>query len=229
MVSELSFRGNGTQTNFTKWLKNLKQVGSNILITGDVPDPVSARASRNLFGREERRFRVLGLTDKTITNADARLPEETSFDDPKTWVIDQRCGERSVPQTASSVTSELDSLEANDARQLYNEIQTAISFYNEQADGLDPAELRVGIDSLFPLVQEDLPAAKRILRTLGTTIRGIHGMAHYHLRVPDDDEIVDQLMEFFDARIELRKRPPLNPEQRWYAPEIDAKTPWVEL
>lgn len=229
MVSELYFRGDGTQASFTKWLSNLKQVGSNILVTGDVPDAVSARASRNLFGREERRFRVLGLTDRTITNSDARLPDETSFDDPKTWVIDQRCGERSVPQSVGNVISELDSLETNDARQLCDEIQTAISFYDEKADGLDPAELRVGIDSLFPLVQEDLPAAKRALRTLGTTINGVHGIAHYHLRVSDDDEIVDRLMELFDARIELRKRPPLNPEQRWYAPDIDAKTPWVEL
>lgn len=229
MTRELHFRGNGDNPRFTKWLSDLKQTGSNILLTGEVPDEVSAQASRYLFGREIRRFRVLALTDQTITNADARLPADTSSDDPDTWIIDQRCGERSVPATAGSFTSDLGPLEAGDAQQFSNEIQTAISFYDEKAEGLDPAELRVGVDSLFPLVQEDASAAKRVLRTLGATVRGVRGMAHYHLRVSADEEIVEELMPLFDARVELRKRPRRNPEQRWYAPDIDAKTPWMEL
>ncbi|WP_135824301.1 DUF7504 family protein [Halorussus ruber] len=229
MTAELRFRGGGTNPRFSKWLANLKQVGSNILITGEVPDAVSARASRSFFGREERRFRVLGLTDQSITSAEARLPDETSSADPTTWVIDQRRGERSVPATATGVTDELDPLETDDARQLREEIQTAISFYDEQADGLAPAELRVGVDSLFPLVERDRSATKRVLRTLGATVRDVHGMAHYHLRVPADADVVEDLMHLFDARVELRKRPRRNPEQRWYAPEIDATTPWMEL
>lgn len=229
MTTELPFRGEGDDPQFSQWLSNLKQVGSNILVTGEVPDEVAARASRYLFGREGRRFRILALTDRTITNADARLPEDTSPDDPTTWIIDQRRGERSVPAPASGVTSDLDPLVTDDAQQLCNEIQAAISFYEREADGLDPAELRVGVDSLFPLVQQELSATERTLRTLGATVRGVHGMAHYHLRVPDDDEIVKELMPSFDARVELRKRPRRNPEQRWYAPDLDARTPWMEL
>lgn len=229
MKNEIRFRGGVDEPRFSQWLSDLKQVGSNLLVTGEVPDEVSAAASSRFFGRADRRFRVLALTDKTITNAEARLPDETTFDDPTTWVIDQRCGERSVPTTEANATPNLDSLETGDARQLCNEIQTAISFYDERADGLAPAELRVGIDSLFPLVQEDLSAAKRALRTLGATVRGVQGMAHYHLRVPHDDETVEELMPLFDARIELRKRPRHDPEQRWYATDLDAKTPWMEL
>lgn len=229
MTTELRFRGSGDNPRFTKWLSELKQTGSNILITGEVPDEVSAQASRYLFGRELRRFRVLALTDQTIENAEARLPADTSADDPDTWIIDQRCGERSVPATAGDFTTDLRTPETADAQALCNEIQTAISFYDEKADGLDPAALRVGVDSLFPLLQDDRSATERALRTLGATVRGVQGMAHYHLRVPDDDEIVEELMGLFDARIELRKRPRRNPEQRWYAPDIDAKTPWMEL
>lgn len=229
MKKELRFRGGVDRPRFTKWLSDLKQVGSNLLVTGEVPHEVSAQASSYLFGRADRRFRVLALTDKTITNADARLPDDASFDDPTSWVIDQRCGERSVPATEASGLADSDCSETCDAHQLCNEIQTAISFYDEQADGLDPAELRIGIDSLFPLVQEDLSATKRALRTLGATVRGVQGMAHYHLRVSHDDEIVEELMPLFDARIELRKRPRQNPEQRWYATDLDAKTPWMEL
>ncbi|WP_115863040.1 DUF7504 family protein [Halorussus litoreus] len=233
MTAEVRFRGgeheSGEDTRFRRWLADLKQAGSNILITGEVPDEVSARATRTLFGRDLRRFRVLALTDQSVTNVDARLPDDASSDDSSTWIIDQRRGERSVPATAGTLTSELGSLQLDDIQQLRNEIQTAISFYDENADGLDPAELRVGVDSLFPLLEEDREATQRALRTLGATVRGVQGMAHYHLRVSEDDEIVDELMPLFDARIELRKRPRRTPEQRWYAPEFDAKTPWMEL
>lgn len=228
MTTELRFRG-GSNARFSKWLANLKQVGSNILITGEVPDSVSAQASRNFFGRADRRFRVLGLTDQTITSADSRLPADSSFSDPTTWIIDQRQGERSVPATASGVTDELNPLKTDDASQLCEEVRTAIDFYDAEADGLDPAELRVGVDSLSPLVERDLDATERALRTLGATVRGVQGMAHYHLRVPAADEIVEDLMHLFDARVELRKRPRRTPEQRWYAPDIDAATPWMEL
>lgn len=229
MNTRTRFRGDGDDSRFAKWLSDLKQSGSNILITGAVPDAVSARASRHFFGREERRFRILGLTDQTITSGGARLPDDASFDDPTSWIIDQRRGERSVPVTANCVTSDLNPPETDDAQQLCDEVQTAISFYEKQASGLDPAELRVGIDSLFPLVQEDLSTTEHTLRTLGATVRGVQGMAHYHLRVHDDDEIVDELMPLFDARVELRKLSRRNPEQRWHAPEIDAKTMWMRL
>ncbi|WP_128476170.1 DUF7504 family protein [Halorussus pelagicus] len=230
MTSELRFRGSGANPNFSQWLTDRKERGSNILLTGEVPDAVSARISRFLFGGDEpRRFRVLGLTDQSIRNAATRLPSDTSYNDPETWVIDQRRGERSVPASAERFARDSEPLETDDARQLCEEIQTAIRFYDERADGLAPAELRVGVDSLFPLLQEDRETTERVLRSLAAAVRGVHGMAHYHLRVPDDDPLVADLMDLFDARVELRKRPRRNPEQRWHAPDIDAVTPWMEL
>lgn len=229
MTEELHFRGDGEEPSFSRWLSNLKQVGSNILVTGEVPEEVSARASRAMFGRADRRFRVLALTDRTVSNAEARLPGEASFDDPTTWLVDQRNGERSVPETATNVTDDLCSPEMDDTSKLCNEVQAAISFFEEEADGLAPAELRVGVDSLFPLVQTGLSGTERALRTLAATVRGVRGMGHYHLRVPVDDDVVEELTPLFDARVELRKRPRRSPEQRWYAPEIDATTPWMAL
>lgn len=229
MTADVRFRGESDVPRFTRWLANLKQVGSNILVTGEVPDEVSAVASRRLFGRTDRRFRVLALTDRSITDGHARLPDDASFDDPTTWIIDQRRGERSVPVTATGVTADLGSSATDDARSLCDEVRTAIDFYEREVGRLDPAELRVGVDSLFPLIQQDRTATERVLRTLGTAVRDVQGMAHCHLRVSDDDEIVDDLMALFDARIELRKLPGQKPEQRWYAPGIDAKTSWMQL
>lgn len=229
MEPDVRFRGPGDTPRFRDWLADLKQSGSNLLITGEVPDEVSAKASRKFFGRADRRFRVLALTDRGVEDADARLPEDASFDDPTTWLVDHRTGERSVPATAADVTADLSPPETDDARALRDEIHAAISFYEERADGLDPAELRVGVDSLFPVVEEDRATTEHVLRTLGATVRGVDGMAHYHLRVPDDDAVAEDLGSLFDARVELRKRPRRNAEQRWHAPEIDAHTPWMEL
>jgi len=229
MTVDAHFRGDGDSSRFTRWLADLKQTGSNILVTGEVPDKVSAAASRKLFGWDKRRFRVLALTDRSITDSHARLPDEASFDDPTTWVIDQRRGERSVPATATGVASDLGAPATDDARDLCEEMCAAVDFYADRTGGLDPAELRVGVDSLFPLVQEDRSATERVLGTLGDAVGDVQGMAHYHLRVPDDDEVVDDLMGLFDARIELRKLPNQNAQQRWHAPDIDATTSWMEL
>lgn len=229
MTVELRFRGDGDDENFQLWLRRLKRRGSNILVTGNVPDWLSATASRVLFGYGERRYRILSLIDRTIDSPESRLPETASAADATTWIIDQRNGERSIPAAATSAASYLDPPEKDNVRQLRDEIQTAISFYEEHSGGLDPAELRVGIDSLFPLLQRDTSATKQSLRTLGATVRGVHGMAHYHLRVTDDEAIVSELMPLFDARIELRRRPGMEPEQRWHVPELDKTTVWVAL
>ncbi len=229
MTVELRFRGDGDDANFQTWLQRLKKRGSNILITGNVPDWLSAKAARTLFGYGQRRYRILALVDRTIDSPESRLPEGASATDSTTWLIDQRNGERSIPVAATSAASHLRPPEKDNVRQLRGEIQTAISFYDERSEGLDPAELRVGIDSLFPLLQRDGAATKQSLRTLGATVRGVRGMAHYHLRVPDDEAIVDELTPLFDARIELRRNPGMQPEQRWHVPELDKTTVWIEL
>lgn len=226
-----SFRGSGSRLSFPRWLQKTKESGSNILVTGKVPREVSAQASRALFGRngDRRRYRILGLIGRESLDADARLPSDTSVDDSDTWVIDQCSSERSPAATASDVTGNLEPLDTGDFRQLCTEIQTAIGFYEGESGGLDPAELRVGVDSLELPVEQDLPATKNALRSLTASVHGVNGMAHYHLRRPDDAESVEELASLFEARIELRKRPKLNPEQRWHVPELGRTTEWIEL
>ncbi|WP_231184434.1 hypothetical protein [Haladaptatus sp. DYF46] len=229
MTSGLQFRGDDTDSNFHVWLQQLKRRGSNLLVTGNVPDSISAKAARALFGHGRKRYRILALIDRTIDSPESRFPEHASVADTTTWVIDQRNGERSIPAAASSAASYLDPPRKDNIHQLGEEIQTAIGFYEEHENGLDPAQLRVGIDSLFPLIQRDEGATKRILRTLTATVRGVSGMAHYHLRVRDEEPIVEELTPLFDARIELRRKPGLKPEQRWHVPELEKTTVWIEL
>ncbi|WP_423745852.1 hypothetical protein V5735_07830 (plasmid) [Haladaptatus sp. SPP-AMP-3] len=100
MTSELQFRGDDPDSNFQTWLQRLKQRGSNILVTGNVPDWISAKAARVLFGYGERRYRILALIDRTIDSPESRLPKRASPADATTWIIDQRNGERSIPTAA---------------------------------------------------------------------------------------------------------------------------------
>ncbi|WP_227355337.1 DUF7504 family protein [Haladaptatus salinisoli] len=226
MASRLEFRtGSGEGSNdsdvtFTEWLAGLKSRGSNLLVTGDVPRETSAEFSRTLFG-EGRRTRVLALTDPTALDADAHLPVPS--DDPNARVIDRRVDRRATAASGITAASEFD------RETLRTEVISAIGRYDVEVGGFDPAELRLGVDSVEALSGgDDLVTLEQFLRGLTAVVRGSSGMAHYHLRLPDDDSLVDDLSPLFDARIELRKRPG-RAEQRWHVPALGETTYWVEL
>ncbi len=227
MASRLEFQsrsGEGSATQnvrFTEWLAGLKTSGSNLLVTGDVPKETSAAFSRTLFG-QGRRTRILALTNPTTLDADAHLPVEPSA--PNTKVVDRRTDYRGTKSDRDTTSSS-----GLDKEMLRSELISAISHYDDRNDGFDPAELRFGIDSVDVLVGgDDIVSLEQFLRGLTAIVRGVNGMAHYHLRVPDDDPFIDELSPLFDARIELRKHPG-RAEQRWHVPDLDETTHWVEL
>ncbi|WP_458206129.1 DUF7504 family protein [Haladaptatus sp. NG-SE-30] len=228
MASRLEFRsrsGEGStemDVTFTQWLAGLKSHGSNLLVTGAVPKETSATFSRTLFG-QGRRTRILALTDPTALDADEHLP--VSPDVPNTRIIDHRIDSRATATepTASTAQPEFD------RRTLRSELISAIGHFDDEVGGFDPAELRLGIDSIEVLAGDDeLVSRNQFLRSITAIVRGVCGMAHYHLRVPDDDPLVDELSPLFDARIELRKRPG-RAQQRWHVSTLGETTHWVEL
>ncbi len=228
MTSRLEFQnesGEGSAVKhmtFREWLSGLKVRGCNLLVTGEVPEETSAAFSRTLFG-QGRRTRILGLVNPTTMDAESYLPRSSS--EPRTQVIDQRPGNRSAT-AADSTASQRAPIDRESFR---SALVSAIEAHNDRSDGFEPAELRVGIDSVEVLeMNDDLVSLTQFLRGITALVRGVHGMAHYHLRVPDDDPLVDELSPLFDARIELRKRPG-RAEQRWHVPTFNETTHWVEL
>ncbi|ODR82520.1 hypothetical protein BG842_14100 [Haladaptatus sp. W1] len=227
MVSRLKFRnesGEGSavrDVTFREWLSGLKVSGSNLLVTGEVPETTSAEFSQTLFG-QGRRTRILGLLNPATPAAESYLPG--SPDSPGTQIIDRRPDDRGTTTTCSNVHRPM-----VDRQTFRSEIVSAIGVHEERNGGFEPAELRLGVDSVELLeVNDDLVSVGQFLRGLTALVRGVHGMAHYHLRVPDDDPLVKELSPLFDARIELRKRPGWA-EQRWHVPELGETTHWVEL
>ena len=228
MTSRLEFQnesGEGStvqNVTFMEWLSGLKVRGSNLLVTGEVPEQMSAEFSQTLFG-QGRRTRILGLVDPIAIDAESYLP--VSSNGPDTEVIDQRPEYRA----ATTADSTGDHRTPIDRESFRSALVSSIEVHNDRNDGFEPAELRLGLDSVEVLeMNDDLVSLTQFLRGITALVRGVNGMAHYHLRVQDDDPLVDELSPLFDARIELRKRPG-RPEQRWHIPTLDETTHWVEL
>ncbi|WP_227376904.1 DUF7504 family protein [Haladaptatus halobius] len=211
-------------------LRELKRQGCALLITGEVPEHVTAKATKRLLGDPNcGRKRLLAFTDATSEHIDDCLPSGVKRNAPDVWIIDP-CGiDRAIPSTADDI--ELPKAdEGSELNRLRQELVQAVGYFDDVAEGLDPAELRVSIDSLeYMLEANDLSPTERFLRTVAALVRGVRGMGHVHLPLPDDSATVQELSPLFDARIELRKRDTLAAEQRWHVPRHDITTIWTKL
>ncbi|USZ68279.1 hypothetical protein NGM10_00715 [Halorussus salilacus] len=213
-------------------LTRLKQDGCNLLVTGAVSEDVTEQATRTLLGApDEDRKRIVALADSGGRAVDERLPAGVDATGSDVWVVDQRAHRRSVPRAAESGEVDLPTPGDDDGlAQLREELVIAIDYFDGATDDLGPSELRLSVSSLGWLAHEHGPdAVTRFVRSVSAMVRGVRGMAHYHLPRPDDDDLVDRLSPLFDARIELRKRDGLPTEQRWHVPRHDQTTDWVRL
>ncbi|WP_458188336.1 DUF7504 family protein [Haladaptatus sp. NG-WS-4] len=229
--AEISFRGGGDSPEFHEVLSEFKERGCNILVSGRVSETTTNRTTIQLLGATtEERKRVLVLTDASARYVGAKLPPGTTVDDADVWAIGWGSDKRAVGAISTPTGPTLYSATATGLRELRADIVTAVSFFDEWADGLAPAELRLSFDSLVkPLEQCDRDDVERFVRIVTALVRGVSGMAHYHLPLPDDDELVRELSPLFDARVEVDQGDGLVPKQRWHVPEYDQTTNWVRI
>lgn len=210
-------------------LGRLKREGCNLLVTGEVPCAVSDAATRRLLGAPyEDRSRVLALTGPKPTRAHRRLPGGCRPGDPDVRVIEFHSHTRSAAATRPAGTRV--ERAGPSLVDLQVAIEGAIEEMDARADGLEPAELRFSLDSLRLLVEEcGSDDVREFLAAVTAAVEGVAGMGHYHLSVADDADLAGELSPLFDARIELRKRETVGPEQRWHVPRLDLSTNWVGL
>jgi hypothetical protein len=217
------FRGD-SPVEFTSYLAELKHRGCNLLVTGEVAERVTRQATRKLLGSAaERRRRVLVLADRDADDGDAFLPHGVGTDDDDVTVIAWCAGARSA--AASAPTAE----QSGGLADLQADVCSAMTGYEIEADGLDAAELRLGVVTVCTLLDRyDHDAVAHALDAVTSQVQQVRGMGHYHLPVPDDADEVAALAPLFDARIELRKPESAPPQQRWHVPEYGTTT-WVAL
>lgn len=195
----------------------LKRRGSGLLVVGETGDGTHLALSRRLLGRDDGqcRRRVVVLTDSPAT-AGRRIPDAAP---PDTYrVIDHR------PQTRSAAASTGGAPPPSDLDRLEAEIVDAIEALGPP-ESVEPAELRVCVDSLRPLVTDGgVQAVVTFLDTVLTAVRDRRGMAHAHLPVAYDAPLVGVFAPSFDAVIQLRPG-----EHRWHLTREDRATKWLPV
>jgi hypothetical protein len=178
-------------------------------------------ACRRLLGDggDESRRRLVVLTDG-VPGAEHRTGDET------TRVIDRRPATRGATATAPSGTDG-----PSDLVTLEREVVAAVESIDREADGLDPAELRVCLDSLRTIVDgHDPEAVEEFLDGVLTAVRDVDGMCHVHFPVERDGEAAERFADLFDATIEVQRPAGAERvEQRWHLHDPALSTDWLPL
>ena len=246
-----SVRGTGDSVsdddlaNFLDVLNELKSTGCNLLVVGDAPRELFTRASARMLGDDDAvRYRVLAATDATPGSIADRLPDPAESPRPvgeTTHLLNHVGAVRSVTAPAGATTpADLAGVkETRVADPQLTGLQCALvetidDFATDADDALDPAELRVGVDSLAPLVDfygEDV--VRRCLRIVGGYVRNHDAMAHYVLPKPYDSDLVRTLADDADAVVEVRLADATGDgrvgEQRWHVPNRELSVGWTPL
>ena len=211
---------------FESYLRALKRHGCNLLVTGEAGRDVFAAMTSRLMGAPSgRRQRLLALTNARASDAGSLLPGEVGVEDPDVTVFEYSTSTRAAATEAPSPHASSPTRE--EIFEFQDDICDAI---DAESDELAPGELRVGVVNLCPFVHEyETETVAEFTRTVGSAVLRARGMAHYCLPTSAHKPIVADLQPEFDARIEIRQGNAGLPMHRWYVPEYDITTPWVEI
>lgn len=186
------------------------------------------------------RCRAVATTDADEESVQSRLPSTTDATGSKTRLVACSRSVRSVASKSADQCVGQSSPEptlpdgpeiqpVGNRSELQAELLDAIETFDERADGLRPAQLRVGVDSLGPILDHGEESGVRELVTeVGDSVREHNGMAHFVLTESYDSERVQRLADAFDAVVELRVTED-GGEERWHLPDRDVTMPWVPL
>lgn len=212
-------------------LTRLKERGGNLLVVGSVPDDVVAAASASLFGdpRPGRRA-VVALADRGVATGDDRLARARVAPDAARVVAfrpaDGAATTRSAVASAVTVGDLPVRTVTGDLEAFRDAVVEAVYEADRAAGGLGPADLRLCVDSLRPVVAAD--AGEAFVGPVREAVEDVAGMAHYLLPTSLDANEVRAVQSLFDAVVELRVGT-AGPEQRWHLADSGFSTQWFRL
>lgn len=221
------------QNSVTETLSELKRRGCNILVVGTTALNARQALSRRFLGDAvaETRKRLFVFTDGVYTHE--RLGNGPQ-DADSLRVVSQSAVVRSATAGEGLSGSNLggpvatEYVEADELGSLSWAIGDAVTAF-ERSASLDAGELRLCFDSLSPLVDEHGDqSVRRFLSVVAGRVKSVSGMAHFHLSASSDDPRVDELVDSFDAVVELRVCDG-TPEHRWRFPDQKLTTEWMAL
>lgn len=217
---------------FAEVLAELKSRGCTALITGRAPEEAFDEVSTNfLGGGTQRRSRVFGLVDRDVSVARERLAAAGPGYEP-TIVVDAM---PDAPRAAAATQAELSNRSLAVRRTDYSlsgledELVRAVQDVRQLHGPFEPAELRVCLDSLRPLVERcDPDTLLSFLESVTDAVADADGMGHVVLPGDRTDPAIRAFYPAFDVHVELRNTSDCV-EQRWRFRDYDVPSPWIRL
>lgn len=237
MFSRKDWESGSDGEQFTETLSRLKRTGASVLVVGSVRPHQQRDVCRRLLGQAtaQPRRRVLVSTTGDSHDVSHQFDADINASDTLKHVsyATQARSTAATDTSSDTIESDAPSLEASQTTTTLADLGIAISSAIEEleteADGLAPAELRVGIDSLVPLLEEY--GAERVFKFVhlanGRT-RDTDGMIHYHLPMDRDSDVVSVLAPLFDIIIELREQNG-DFQERWSINDGDQSSGWISI
>lgn len=212
----------GELARFRRELTRLKRDGAALLIVGDAVDAHRGFCHKSLVRAS--------VTRRIFVNTDATYGYRPGqpIDRPRTTDVHvQFHAETRSATAAEPLTGDDPTTHAETLRDLGEAVSAAIDDASAAAD--QPAQLRLCVDSLLPLVDAtDAERVFRLLHPLLADCRGAAVMAHVHLPVAHAASLAHLFRPLFDAVVELQLRDGL-PSQRWHVDEVDVTTAWLPI
>jgi len=211
---------------FSNKLARLKRQGASVLVVGSVRPDHRQDTCRRLFGctTDHVRRRVLVSTTDGPHPASHHV-DTTDRETVSTITHDTRAC--SATATTSTVSPSIDPSTVDTLADLGIAIADAIDVFEADADILEPAEVRVGIDSLLPLLEEyGHRQVFKFLHLINGRTQDVDGIAHSHLPVERDARIVPTLSLLFDIVVEIREHDG-DYQERWVINDGAERSGWL--
>lgn len=222
-------RAEPTDGGFADELSRLKRRGASVLVVGSVQPDLCRDACRRLLGcgADRTRRRVLVSTTDGPHHVTHHVDETGS---EALSVIGYEAQARNAATAKQGATPSIGpETTAASLADLGMAIERAIEDFETAAATLEPAEVRLGIDSLLPLLEEyGRERVFKFLHLVNGRTRDADGMAHYHLPVERDARIVQTLSPLFDITVELRERNG-DYQERWTIEDGDRRSGWLSV
>ncbi|WP_265109698.1 DUF7504 family protein [Halosolutus halophilus] len=218
---------------FTEELSRLKRQGASVLVVGSVHPEHQRRSARRLLGHASDRVRRRVLVSTNSDGHHRSLVDEPFSSDPHRIVHYESQTRSAVAQESGGdghTTPAIDDGNAATVETLVDlgiAISGAIESFETDVDGLEPSELRVGVDSLLPLLEDySTEQVFKFVHLTSGRVKDVDGMVHYRLPVEPDTSVVPVLKPLFDVLVELRDRNG-RPQERWSLPDTGHCSGWL--
>jgi hypothetical protein len=218
---------------FTRALQTLKREGCALLVVGRISTDLHERFSVRMLGdvEHEIRRRLIVLTDGRYESIERRLPPASrgSITETARGVLYEP-RTRGVATTATRRIASCPTVRAEgDLGDLGEVITRELDRLAIVSNGLEPAELRICLDSLDTLLAVEPPETVfRFVHLLSRIAETKSGIVHVHLHEGIDHRYAREFSPLFDATVELSEVGD-EPRQRWHLREGEISSAWLSV